>query len=107
LVLVDRVLTAVETIQALYFALAAAAAKVDVMLVDTLDYSHFDMADEDVIAMLLGLQSWTDVTVEIEEDTLRAVASGELPAQVVAPCGHPGAAPARAHLAARTHLAHQ
>jgi hypothetical protein len=85
LVLVDRVLTAVETIQALFFALAAAAAKVDVMLVDTLDYSHFDMADEDVFAMLLGLQSWTDVTVEIDESTLHAVASGELPAQSLRP----------------------
>jgi len=80
LVLIDRVLTAVETIQALFFALAAAAAKLDVMLVDALDYSHFDMADEDVFAMLLGLQSWTDVTVEIDDGTLRAVASGELPA---------------------------
>ena len=85
LVLVDRVLTAVETIQALFFALAAAAAKVDIMLVDALDYSHFDMADEDVFAMLLGLQSWTDVTVEIDEDTLRAVASGELPAPSLRP----------------------
>ena len=85
LVLVDRVLTAVETIQALFFALAGAAAKVDVMLVDTLDYSHFDMADEDVFAMLLGLQSWTDVAVEIDEGTLRAVASGELPDQSLRP----------------------
>jgi hypothetical protein len=85
LVLVDRVLIAVETIQALFFALAAAAAKVDVMLVDALDYSHFDMADEDVFAMLLGLQSWTDVTVEIDEGTLRAVASGELPAPSLRP----------------------
>jgi hypothetical protein len=85
LVLVDRVLTALETIQALFFALAAAAAKVDVMLVDALDYSHFDMADEDVLAMLLGLQSWTDVTVEIDEGTLRAVASGEFPAPSLRP----------------------
>jgi hypothetical protein len=85
LVLVDRVLTAVETIQALFFALSAAAAKLDVMLVDALDYSHFDMADEDAFAMLLGLQSWTDVTVEIDEGTLRAVANGELPAQSLRP----------------------
>lgn len=85
LVLVDRVLTAVETIQALFFALAAVAATVDVMLVDALDYSHFDMADENVFAMLLGLQSWTDVTVEIDEGALRAVASGELPAQSMRP----------------------
>jgi hypothetical protein len=70
----------VEAIQALFFALAAAAAGIDVMVVDAVDYSHFDMADEDVFAMLLGLQSWTDVTVEIDEGTLRAVASGELPA---------------------------
>jgi hypothetical protein len=85
LVLVDRVLTAVETIQALFFALAAAAAGIDVMVVDALDYSHFDMADEDVFAMLLGLQSWPDVTVEIDEGTLRVVASGELPAQSLRP----------------------
>ena len=74
-----------ETIQALFFALAAAAAKLYVMLVDALDYSHFDMADEDVLAMLLGLQSWTDVTVQIDEGTLRAVASGELPSQSLRP----------------------
>jgi hypothetical protein len=81
LVLLDRVLTALETLQALLFALVAAAAGIDIMLVDTLDYSHFDMADADVVAMLLGLQSWTDVTVELHGDAVRAAATGELGTQ--------------------------
>jgi hypothetical protein len=54
-------------------------------LVDALDYGHFDMADEDVFKMLLSLQSWTDVTVELHDDTLRAAATGELPAQPLRP----------------------
>ena len=48
--------TALETIQALFFALAARQPRSS-HVVDTLEYSHFDMADEGVIAMLLGLQS--------------------------------------------------
>jgi hypothetical protein len=80
LVLLDRVLTALETLQALFFALTAAADGIDITLVDTVDYSHFDMADEDVVAMLLAVQSsWTDVTVELHSDTLKAAAAGELP----------------------------
>jgi len=82
LVLLDRVLTAVETLQALLFALVAAAAGIDITLVDPLDYSHFDMTDEDVVAMLLALQSsWTEVTVEFHSDTLQAAATGELGTQ--------------------------
>jgi hypothetical protein len=86
LVLLDRVLTALETLQALFLALAAAAAGIDITLVDTVDYSHLDMADDDVVGMLLVLQSsWTDVTVEFHTDTLRATARGELPTQPLRP----------------------
>jgi hypothetical protein len=85
LVLLDRVLTALETVQALLFALVAAAAGIDITLVDALDYSHFDMADEDMVAMLLGLQSWTDVTVELHGDALRAAATGQLGFQPLRP----------------------
>jgi hypothetical protein len=85
LVLLDQVLTALETLQALFFALAAAAAGISVTLVDALDWGHFDMADEDVVAMLLGLQSWTDVTVELHGDTLRAAATGQLGTQPLRP----------------------
>jgi hypothetical protein len=86
LVLLDRVLTALETVQALFFALTAAAAAIDITLVDTVDYSHFDMAEEDVIAMLLAVQSsWTDVIVEFHGDTLRVAATGDLPAQPLRP----------------------
>jgi hypothetical protein len=55
------------------------------MLVDAMDYGHFDMADKDVFKMLLSLQSWTDVTVELHDDILRAAATGELPAQQLRP----------------------
>jgi hypothetical protein len=85
LVLLDRVLTAVETLQALLFALVATAAGMDVTLVDPINYSHFDMAAEDVVAMLLGLQSWTDVTVELHDDILQAAATGQLGTQPLRP----------------------
>jgi hypothetical protein len=86
LVLLDRVLTALETLQALFFALTAAAAGIDITLIDTTDYSHLDMTDEDILAMLLAMQSsWTDATVEFHGDTLRAAATGELPAQPLRP----------------------
>ena len=85
LVLLDQVLTAVETLQALFFALAAAAAGIGITLVGALDYSHFDMADEDTIATLLGLQSWTEVTVELHDYTVRAAGTAELPTQPLQP----------------------
>ena len=86
MVLLDRVLTALETLQALLFALAAAAARIGSTLVDALDYSHFGMGDEDLVAMLLALQSsWIDATAEFDGETLRAAATGELPTQPLRP----------------------
>jgi hypothetical protein len=86
LVLLDRVLTALETLQALFFALTAAAAGIDITLIDTTDYSHLEMAEKDVVAMLLAVQSsWTDVTVEFQGDTLRIAATGEPPLQALRP----------------------
>ncbi len=43
------------------------------------------MSDEDIVAMLLGLQSWTDVTVELHGDTVRAAGTTGFWAQPLRP----------------------